>query len=62
MRHPDPLLKPLPSLRRRAGETIVDISRPERLLETVEMAAYPIPEELRDALETVPPSTEEVYT
>jgi D-threo-aldose 1-dehydrogenase len=45
----------------RITSTIVGISKPQRLLETVELAAYPIPAEVWDALEAAPHSTEELY-
>jgi D-threo-aldose 1-dehydrogenase len=41
----------------RIVSTIVGISRPERLQETVELAAYPIPDQVWEELESVPYST-----
>lgn len=41
----------------RIVSTIVGISKPERLRETVELATFPIPSEVWGELETMPPST-----
>jgi D-threo-aldose 1-dehydrogenase len=44
----------------RIASTIVGVTRPERLQDLVEMATFPIPEELWSELETVPASTDEL--
>jgi D-threo-aldose 1-dehydrogenase len=46
----------------RIASTIVGISKPEQLPETVELATLPIPPEVWDELEAVPATTEELHT
>jgi D-threo-aldose 1-dehydrogenase len=45
---------------RRIASTIVGMSAPRRIAETVELAVTPIPNELWDELATVPPSTRDL--